>query len=267
MQKSENNLQIIEGLVGIGFLILILAFIIFFKSDKSKEVTSNKNILGQVTETAESQTQYDSQLLKNHLELLGKLGDEAEDQKAKSELTEILIQSLDEKTKIPTFNSRPIYISDTFDKNNYQKEFFKTFNEAAAAGMGLELYYFVSQISPESGEMLELSPYDKESLQRIATEYEIFGKKIQKIETPTDYIKAGETTSQKAFEISYILRNLLEEKDSLVYSKWFEKYGDASRYIFKSSSSTQNSSTTGEVDTQEILKQLKLKTEVLDSRN
>ena len=261
MQKSEQKLQIIEGVAGVGFLILVLAFIIFFKSDTSKEITVNKNLLGEGRAAEISGSPYDSQLLTNHLDLMGKLGDGEEDQKAKSELTEILIKSLDEKTKVPNFNSRPIFVSETFDKNSYQKEFFKTFNEATTAGMGLELYYFVSQISPESGEILELSPYDKESLQRIATEYEIFAEKIQKIETPTDYMKAGEVTTQKAYEISYILRNLLEEKDSLIYSKWFEKYGEASRYIFKSNSASSTA------NTQEILNQLKLKTEILDNRN
>jgi hypothetical protein len=195
---------------------------------------------------------YGSALLKNHLELLDKVKNDPDKAEKEKAAIETLTKTLEEQTKLPSINARPVFISDNFDKDQYGKDFLRLFSEATSSGMGGELYYFISQVSPESGEILGFAPSDKAALRSIADSYETFGKAVQRLKTPTEYVPAGESTTKHALETAYILRQMLEETDTLVYSTWFEKYSEATGYIYKKDTATstlRSMATTSTLDT------------------
>lgn len=227
--KNNNNFEIIKAMTVVFILIVLIVFFVFYKTTQTDTILKTED----KKEKDAYALGYRSSLLKTYTETLQKIKNDADFVEKKTSVDKSLVKILEEKTKFPEFDFAPVSLSADFDKNKYVKDFSLAFGMATSSGMGSELNYFVAQISPESDEILELSQGDKDIIKNIATQYEIFAKKIQNLDTPISYKNTSEITVKSALEIAYTLRNLINEKDKLIYSVWFGKYAEVSKFLYK----------------------------------
>lgn len=249
----------LEGWIGVGIVILAIGGFLIF--NKSHEIASPKNT-DQTSTTTTSKLVYESDTLEARAQKLEQLKGQEGFQKLQEELDKQIAQDIEAKTSYTPGNNKPFLISNTTTEETYKKLFADAFGKATSSGLGLELVYFISQISPDDGKILPLSPQDIESIYRVATEYEIFADNIQKLPTPPGLSVVGEITSEKSRETAFYLRKMMEEKDPFIYSIYFAKYSAATSYILKIHT-TPNSPQTDEL---EQIKTLASTTDILLKR-
>lgn len=250
--------KVLEAWIGVGIIVLAIGgFLIFNKSQVS--VTGDESSAA-ATDTA-AQLVYESDTLQARAKKLEKLKGQADFEKLQTQIDQQIAADVEAKTTYTPGNNKPFLVSNTTTENLYKKQFAEVFSKATSSGMGLELVYFISQVNPDGGQMLPLSPQDTESVYRIATEYEIFAENIQKLATPHSFEVVGEITAGKAREIAFYLRKMMEEKDPFIYSVYFTKYTDAMSYIIKI-----NKAPSVQTNELEQIKNLASSTEVLLKR-
>jgi hypothetical protein len=250
--------KVLEAWMGVGIIVLSIGgFLIFNKSQVS--VTGDESS-ATATDTA-AQLVYESDTLQARAEKLEKLKGQTDFDKLQAQIDQQIAADIETKTTYAPGNNKPFLISNTVTEDLYKKQFAEVFGKATSSGMGLELVYFISQVNPDGGQMLPLSPQDTESVYRVATEYEIFADAVQKLPTPPSLEKVGEITSLKAREVAFYLRKMMEEKDPFIYSVLFTKYTDAMSYIVKI-----NKAPSVQTNELEQIKNLASSTEVLLKR-
>lgn len=109
------------------------------------------------------------------------------------------------------------------ERAKYLNEFEGLYINATKKGVFTEAKLFAAQAASE-GQVLKLSDYDKETVLRLATEYELWAREILKLDTPAQYEKRSLRTVQDILQVSYILRKAVVEEDNQVYVMWIGKY-------------------------------------------
>lgn len=249
MQEKQ---KIVEAWFGVGVIVIAVgAFLILNKS--------NESVSGEQPNTVATDTLvYESELLQNHVDKLASFKGTEKYDELKKQADAELVKTIEEKTAYTPTESKPFMITNNISEEDYKKQFGAAFAKATSSGMGLEIVYFISQMSQDGSEILPLSPSDTESIYRVATEYEIFADDVQKIPTPPNLTEVGEVSSGKAREVAFYLRKMMEEKDPFVYSAFFTKYIEATSFILKI-----NNKPSAQLSELEQIKALASSTEVL----
>jgi hypothetical protein len=109
------------------------------------------------------------------------------------------------------------------ERASYLNKFEELYINATKKGVFTEAKLFASQAGGEAM-VLELSDYDKQTILRLATEYELWAKEILKLDTPAQYENRSLRTAQDILQVAYILRKAVVEADDQVYVMWIGKY-------------------------------------------
>jgi hypothetical protein len=143
---------------------------------------------------------------------------------------------LTQRTKLPeqiVFLNKETVGNSFAEKALYLNKFEEYMVEAKKKGVFSESLIF----SAQAENFLPLSDYDKATILRNATEYEIWANKILDLETPRVYENKSLAAAEDIFNAAYILRKIVEENDRQIYVLWIGKYVEtifdilATRYV------------------------------------
>jgi hypothetical protein len=149
---------------------------------------------------------------------------------------------LEQKTALPEqiiFLTKPTIGNSYSEKAIYLNTFEALFASMRKRGVFSESAIFASQAGATTSPsvILPLSDYDKETLLRIATEYENWAQQILNLETPVVYEKKSLNFANDLLNAGYIIKKVVEEKDDQLYVMWIAKYTQtifdilANRYV------------------------------------
>ena len=113
------------------------------------------------------------------------------------------------------------------NRSNYLNDFEKLFTEFKNKAGFSEGKIFAAQIS--GNKILNLSDYDRETLLRLATEYELLSEQVLNLNVPKVYENKSLEAAKSTLNISYILKKMVDETDEKVYPMWIGQY---TRVIF-----------------------------------
>lgn len=230
MNESENKGGVGEAVFGLIIIFSLFIFLLFRFGSNKDTVTTETNVDEQSKEqfldkinTTDPNTDIYTKYIKQIYDTQNATGT------AKSEEVDKIVSSytkeLLDKVVIPEQSIALKNVSDKFNPKIYGDNFEIIFENFKSKGGTSEGEILNAQII-DKGDILELSPYDKESLLRIADEYQTLAEKIQNLSTPTYSQKLAEEIAKSALNISYILRQMATEDDKKVYSLWISKYAE-----------------------------------------
>lgn len=227
MNETENKESLIQGLFGMGiiFIILIALIYTFGKNDSS---VYNENLSKTDNNQTNLEEQLNSDLENNIYNKYVKQIYDAQSSGVQADVDSITKSYQDEllaQTAIPEQFLNLRFVSNTANIKTYQAEFEQIFQQFKNASGTSESKIFEAQITA-SGDFLQLSDYDRETLLRLATEYEIFAGKVQDLTTPKSLEGRALSIARGAMTISYILRKMVAEQDEKIYAVWISKYSE-----------------------------------------
>lgn len=236
MNEAENRGTAGEAIFGIFFIFIVLIFLLY-RFGTNKETVANENIpkdgvtkeeflskLNDPTSESEIYNRYIKQIYETQT---GKTddGEVVNTEVAVDKIVEEYQKELQQKVALPTQTVNIKIVSDVYPTTSYRNDFEKIFEELKKAGGTTESQIFAAQITgPDT--LLPLSDYDRETILRTATEYEIFVDKLVTLTTPRTQLKKVNELAIAALNVSYILRKLVEENDQKIYSLWITKYAE-----------------------------------------
>lgn len=229
MDESRNaNGASKAGLVlGIFFLVFIF---ILFKFGKDKETVYNQQInpdenISREQVKQDLKSQQDSRLWGKYIDIIFE-SNEAKGTILSQDLSEEYRRELENRVLLPEETliiSGDIMGNSYAEKAKYLNQFEALFVSAGKRGVFTEAKLFALQAGGE-GTDLDLSDYDKGTVLRLATEYELWAKEILKLDTPEQYVNRSLRTAQDILHVAFILRKAVAENDDQVYVMWIGKY-------------------------------------------
>jgi hypothetical protein len=238
MDESRGKQGVFKAWVVLGTVFLVLIFILF-KYGKDKTTVYNQQI--NTTENISREQVIEELKNEQDSELWGKYIDKifSESKQPSTDLSAEFQEELENKVLLP---EEAIFISGNIVGDGYNQrvkylnDFENLFVSFGKKGVFSEAKLFAAQAGG-SGVVLELSDYDKETILRIATEYELWAKEILSLDTPAKYENRSLRAAQDILQVAYILRKIVVEEDDQVYVMWIGKYTQkvfdilASRYV------------------------------------
>ncbi len=256
MDESRNNLtgRSGEAMVVLFFVFAMLIFLLYkFGSNSNSvvnsEVFQNQNQESNLTREEifeQIKAENDSEVFAKYLEKIKSLKDNASDgeidgvQDLTGNIGEEYKKELENKVLLPQqiVKIKGEILENTYaNRANYLNNFEKLFADFKSGGGFSESKIFAAQITPtpalpqgEGGvRILELSGYDRETLLRLATEYELWSEQILNLNVPKVYENKSLEAAKSTLNISYILKKMVDETDEKVYPMWIGQY---TRVIF-----------------------------------
>lgn len=238
MDESRGKRGVAQAwiVLGIIFIIFIFALSKFGKNKASvynQQISTSENITReQVIE--ELKSEQDSEIWDKYVDKIF-----SETKVPPQELSVEYQKELENKVLLPEESLIILgnIVDDSFTKRaKYLNEFEILYVNATKKGVFAEAKLFAAQAGGV-GVVLGLSDYDKETILRAATEYELWAKEILKLDTPSQYENKSLRTAQDILQVAYILRKAVVEEDDQVYTMWIGKYTQkvfdilASRYV------------------------------------
>ncbi len=232
MNESENTSGASGAVITIIFLFVLLTFAIFRFGGHSDNSASTESTNGKKISKKEFLQSVDSGNPEDEIynKYLKKIYLEQTKNGSSTDVGNILDEfqnEIDTRLHVPNSVSNEslpnIVASTIFSKTNYNTSYEKIFSESKAKGLTTEGKILAAQTNGGS-ELLSLSSYDKETLLRIATEYDILAEKTSQLATPKIYEVRAKNTIENLKQVSYILKELAKESDSTVYKLWINKY-------------------------------------------
>jgi hypothetical protein len=231
-----------QGAGGAWAVLAVLAVALIFalfKFGKNKETIYNQQINTNSSITREQvleelKGEQDSELWGKYIEKIF-----SESKTPSQDLSAEYQRELEQKVTLPEetiFLQGKIVGNSYNERVKYLNEFEQLFVSSKKKGVFDEAKMFANQAG-DNGKILELSDYDKETILRLATEYELWGKEILQLDTPAQYEKKSLGAVRDILQISYILKKVVTETDSQVYPMWIGKYTEkvfdilANRYV------------------------------------
>ncbi len=230
MNETQKG-TVAEGIFGIIIVFAILVFAIYkFGTSKGSVVNPDVQTGNSVQEDFDTQTNtsQENEIYNRYIKQIYEAQNATTSENKNGEVDRIISeyqQELQDKTRIPTANILMRNVSDKFTATNYKNNFEILFSDFKQRGGTSENKIIAAQIL-EDGTLLPLSDYDKETLLRMSSEYEIFADKVQNLSTPKDEEKIAREIATAATNIAYILKQIVNEKDKQVYTLWISKYTD-----------------------------------------
>jgi len=226
----ENRGTAGEAIVGIILLFVIIILLLYkFGSNNnsvgstvSTDDSSKQAFLNEINSSSTDNEIY-NKYIKQIYELQSSTGNSIEVQNQVGEIANSYQSELEQKVALPPQTVFLKNVSDKFTKNNYANNFELIYQDFKKKDGTTENNILMAQINPD-GTILPLSDYDKESLLRIAVEYEILSEKIQNLSTPKSTEKIANEVAVSALNISYILNKIVVENDKNIYPLWISKY-------------------------------------------
>ena len=233
MNESANKGNAAEAIIGIVFICILLGVFIYkFGTDKD-------TVINQVEEKIEdpkaelqsefSSSETENDLYKKYVKEIYEAKSQGEDSIETQNKVEQIISNykvdLETKTSIPPQTVSIKNVSNKFTNKNYNDNFEIIFKNFKERGGSTENAILSAQITSD-GELLVLSQDDRETLLRIANEYETFAEKVQNLSTPIGREKLAKEIATSALNVSYILRKLSDEQDKNIYTLWISKYAE-----------------------------------------
>lgn len=230
MNENENNLRrqtVAEAVIGVIFIFLLLVFLLY-KFGSNKENVTNTDIENQPVSQEELVQSLDDTGGQNEIyfKYIKKIYDAQQTSGENADVDGIVLdyqKELEGKVQLPEQNVVIQKVSPTYNKTKYNNEYEIAFSNLKKAGGTSESQIFESQIV-DKDTLLPLSDYDKETVLRIATEYEKFANIISSLETPKVYEKRGVGTTKDALNVAYILRQMVNTEDKQIYTLWINQY-------------------------------------------
>lgn len=242
---DENNNKRInatarEAITGILFIFLILILFLYQFGTNKKTISnleltedaqgSKENFLNQLEEENGENDTFNKYLKQIYeLQSSSTLHNESHNSSENNREIESIIneyqKELQEKIRIPTQSFQLQNISDTYSPKIYRDNFEILYAELKSNKENSESKIFSSQII-DDGTLLPLAEFDKETILRIASDYEIFADKLSLLPTPKSLEKRMTELGTSALNVSFILRKMVAEDDSKIYSLWISKYAE-----------------------------------------
>jgi hypothetical protein len=223
------------GAIMMIFFFFFLSLFLLNKYGKSTQRVEVENNVGQNFNLKQTREEVLRQMkMESRSEIYGKYLDLL-DRNSSTSTTEAI--SNDFKSELETTTLLPeqvVFLKNRVvgnsynEKEKYLNDFENTFIKARKKGVFSESTIFATQAGPKDSTdrstILPLSPYDKGTVLRIATEYDLWAEEILQLETPSMFEKKSLETVRNILNTSYILRKLVEEEDSQIYLMWIGKY-------------------------------------------
>lgn len=228
MDETRGKHGVVNAWIVLGFIFVIFLFLLN-KYGKEEEVIYNQQISVNENQTREQvledlKREKDSALWNDYID---KIALSAKDKNiTPEEISENYQKELENKVTLPTENlflQGKIVGDSSAEVGKYLNEFEILLENARKRGVFSEAGIFRAQ-AVDSETNLELSDFDKQTLLRIATEYELWAKEIGKLDTPKKYENKSLLAMQDILQMSYVLEKIVEETDSQVYVMWIGKY-------------------------------------------
>jgi len=237
MDESGNiNLQnktAGEAVVVVFFVFLILIFLVY-KFGSNNQTVENTNPVTEENPQI-SKEDFEKSLTDTggqneiYFKYIKKIYDE-QSINGKSANVDIIVSDykneLEQSVAVPEQTVTLTNVSNTYSKTKYNSDYENAFAALQKARNPSEATIFTAQIA-DANTLIPLSNYDKETIQRIATEFELFAEKITNLNTPTIYKKRGEGVVKNSLAVAYILRQMVTVNDTKIYSLWISKYSAA----------------------------------------
>lgn len=235
--KGAGRAWVVLGIIFVVFVFSLLKFgkdkaSVYNQQINTNEMISREQIL------EELKNEQNSELWDKYLDKI--FSTESNGEKISAQDLSVEYQKeLENKTLLP---EEPLSISGFIVGNSYNErvkylnEFEATFISVVKKGVFSESKLFAAQAGGQ-GVVLRLSDFDKQTILRIATEYEIWAKELLKLDTPLQYERKSLVAAQDILQVAYILRMAVAEEDDQVYVMWIGKYTQkvfdilASRYV------------------------------------
>lgn len=232
MNEMENRGTAGEAIVGIILLFVIIVLLLYkfggnnnsVNSVVSSDDASKQAFLNEINSSSTDNEIY-NKYIKQIYELQSSTGNSIEIQNQVGEIASSYQSELEQKVALPPQTVFLKNVSDKFTKNNYANNFELIYQDFKKKDGTNEGNILTAQIGTD-GTVLPLSDYDKESLLRIAVEYEIFSEKIQNLSTPKSTEKIATEVAVSALNINYILNKIVVENDKNIYPLWISKYAE-----------------------------------------
>lgn len=228
MNESANRGTAVEGIFGLLLVFAILIFAIY-KFGTSHDSVVN-DALQNATDTSDTVADLDTNsengIYNKYIKQIYDAQTATNTGNKSAQVDQIISDyqsELQNKTDIPTPTIVLKNVSDKFTPSNYKNNFEIIWDDFKTRGGTSENKIILAQIL-DDGTLLPLSDYDKETLLRTATEYEVFAEKIQNLSTPKSEEKIATEVAASATNISYILKQMVNEPDKQVYTLWISKY-------------------------------------------
>lgn len=230
MNQSETKTNLVEGVVVVGIVFVILAFAIFKYGGADKVVTNPD-----LKDTEEYSKQLNDVLNSGSVEgseneLYNKYVKkiyEAQKSGTGSDSVDTILEEykneLESKVYLPPQQARLKYVGTAFDQKTYLSQYETLYVDMQKKGGNSESRIFASQIV-DNETLLPLSDYDKQTLERIAVEYENFALNVESLKTPKVYEQKSVATVENARSVSYLIRQLINTNDKQLYTLWINKY-------------------------------------------
>lgn len=227
---NSQNKTAGEAVVVVFFVFLILIFLVYKFGSNNQSVESTK--VGNGDSSQISKEEFENSLSDTggqneiYFKYIKKIYDEQSTNGEGANLDVIVSDyknELEQSVAVPEQTVTLANVSATFSKTKYNSDYELAFSELQKGRNPTEATIFAAQIA-DANTLIPLSNYDKETIQRIATEFELYAEKIKNLNTPTVYKKRGEETVKNALKVSYILRQMVNINDTKIYSLWISKY-------------------------------------------
>ncbi len=233
MNESANKTNVAEAIFGIVFIFFLVG-VFLYKFGTDKDIVVNKDAENSVDSKIELLTQFENSKTENDLykkyaqEIYNTQTEDQTGVETQNKVEKIVSdyqKNLENEVVLPPQSVSLKNVSSMFTNKHYADNFEIMFSEFKAKGGTSEGLILSTQITSD-GNLLVLSPDDKETILRVADEYEIFSNKIQNLSTPTLREKIGREIAISTLNISYILRKLANEEDKNIYTLWISKYAE-----------------------------------------
>jgi hypothetical protein len=225
MNESENQKSILPGLIVLFFIFIFLIYLLY-KFGSSNQSVVNPNLSEDNSPVTLDQALTDSEGENEiYFKYIRKIYEQqsSPDGSGVNEILDEYKNELESKVALPDQEAILSNVSSFYDKNQYLEDYEGAYSSLQKAGGGSESKIFSSQIVDEKT-LLPLSDYDKETLLRIAVEYDKFAETISNLNTPKVYEKKAMGTIKGSRNLSYLLRQIVSVNDKEVYSLWISKY-------------------------------------------
>lgn len=233
MNESFKKENVAEAIFGVFFIFLILG-IFLYKFGTNKDAVTNperevdsqaKTALEDQFNNPENENDLYKKYVKEIYDIKSQGNENIETQNKIEQIVSSYQKDLENQTFLPPQNVFLRNVSTNFTDKNYADNFEIIFNNFKTRGGTSESSILSAQISPD-GNLLVLSQDDKETISRLADEYESFSEKVQNLSTPTNREKIGKEIAISALNVAYILRKLATEEDKNIYTLWISKYAE-----------------------------------------